>query len=97
MPTETRRTCTSVRSFIRTPRPLLTPLMLAALGLAGAARADDGLGAAELIQRIEKLEASNRALTTEIAELRQSDGEAWLTELDDTELAALVRLGEERS
>jgi len=96
MPTETRRTCTSVRKFIRTPRPLLTPLMIAALGLAGAARADDGAlpaggpSAAELIQRIEKLEASNRALSTEVAELRQSDGEAWLTEERATEIRSIV-------
>jgi len=80
--------------MIRTPRPLLTPLMLAALGIAGAARAQDGSSslpsAADLIQRIERLEAQNRALASEVQTLRAEDGEAWLTEERASEIRSIV-------
>lgn len=48
--------------------------MLAALGIAGAARAGDAPSATdvgELMKRIEKLEASNRALASEVETLRE--------------------------
>lgn len=81
-----------VRRFARTPRPLLTPLMLAALGIVGGARAQDGQGPStrELIERIEKLEASNRALAGEVQTLRASEGQAWLTEERAAEIRSIV-------
>ena len=57
MPTVSHRMCRGPRRPFFTPKPLLTPLMIAALGVAGAARADDGASAsAELLKRIERLE-----------------------------------------
>lgn len=93
MPTHEHRTCASLRRLYRTPRPLLTPLMLAALGLAGAARAGDSPGPAsppDLLKRIEALEAANRALAGEVETLRREDGEAWLTEERAAEIRAIV-------
>lgn len=91
MPQSTHRTCTTQRLF-RAPRPLLTPLMLAALGLAGVARADDGKvpGVPELLERIEKLEASNRALAGEVQTLRESEGDGWLNEARAAEIRGIV-------
>jgi hypothetical protein len=93
MPTVTHRTCTPVRTLFRTPRPLLTPLMLAALGIAGTVRAADvttGDGAAALLGRIERLEASNRALSSEVSQLREARGETWLTEARAADIRAIV-------
>lgn len=82
-----------VRRIVRTPRPLLTPLMLAALGIAGAARAQDG-GAAvsnkDLLDRIERLEASNRALAGEVQTLRAADEKGWLSEERAAEIRSIV-------
>ncbi|MCE2881973.1 MAG: OprO/OprP family phosphate-selective porin [Planctomycetaceae bacterium] len=71
-------------------RPLLTPLMLAALGVAGAARADDAQNAQELLKRIERLEASNRALASEVESMRAAEGDAWLSEERAAEIRAIV-------
>lgn len=77
--------------FIRTPRPLLTPLMLAALGVTGAARAADApTPADELLQRIERLEAANRALAGEVQSLRADESAAWLTEERAAEIRSIV-------
>lgn len=82
----------AIRRMIRTPRPLLTPLMLAALGIAGAARAQDSTvpSSKDLLERIEKLEASNRALSGEVQTLRASEGSAWLTEERAAEIRGIV-------
>lgn len=94
MPQAPQMNAATLRRMIRTPRPLLTPLMLAALGIAGAARAQDGSAAApstaDLIQRIERLEAQNRALAGEVQTLRAEDGEAWLTEERANEIRSIV-------
>lgn len=74
----------------RTPRPILTPLMLAALGVAGAARADDAPSTDELLKRIERLEASNRALAGEVESMRAAEGDAWLSEERAAEIRAIV-------
>ena len=91
MPYTAELNSATVRRIIRTPRPLLTPLMLAALGIAGAARAQDGGSSVpstkELLDRIERLEASNRALAGEVQTLRSSDENGWLSE----ERAAEIR------
>jgi hypothetical protein len=84
----------TIRRIARTPRPLLTPLMLAALGIASVARAQDGASQApsakELMERIERLEASNRALAGEVQTLRTADGDAWLTEERASEIRSIV-------
>jgi len=94
MPQAPQMNAATLRRMIRTPRPLLTPLMLAALGIAGAARAQDGSSTApstaDLIQRIERLEAQNRALAGEVQTLRAEDGEAWLTEERANEIRSIV-------
>jgi hypothetical protein len=95
MPTTRELTLATARRITRTPRPLLTPLMLAALGIAGAARAQDGAATSapstkELLERIERLEASNRALAGEVETLRSADGEAWLTEERANEIRSIV-------
>lgn len=106
MPTQTHRTCTptcrstrngrfsrSSHAGSRIPGPLWTPLMLAALGIAGAARAGDAPSATdvgELMKRIEKLEASNRALASEVETLREGSDEAWLTEQRAAEIRGIV-------
>ena len=83
-----------VRRIVRTPRPLLTPLMLAALGIAGAARAQDGASGGtstkDLLERIERLEASNRALASEVSTLRSADEQGWLSEERAAEIRAIV-------
>ncbi len=92
MPTHSHRTCSS-RRLGRMPGPLWTPLMLAALGIAGAARAGDAPAASdvsELLKRIEKLEASNRALASEVETLRTGEGDAWLTEQRAAEIRSIV-------
>jgi hypothetical protein len=92
MPTNEHRKCASIARSIRTPRPLLTPLMLAALGIAGIARADEPSAppVGELIKRIEALEASNKALSGEVETLRASNGASWLSEERAAEIRALV-------
>ena len=92
MPQTTHRMCLSPSRFVRTPAPLLTPLVLAALGIAGVARADQPSPAAtdELLKRIERLEASNQALSAEVSTLRAADGDAWLTEQRATEIRGIV-------
>ena len=93
MPATQETNAATLRRMIRTPRPLLTPLMLAALGIAGAARAQDSASTpstADLIQRIERLEAQNRALAGEVQTLRAEDGEAWLTEERANEIRSIV-------
>ncbi|MFM7261774.1 MAG: hypothetical protein ACKO3W_14350, partial [bacterium] len=75
------------------PGPLWTPLMLAALGIAGAARAADTpaqTDVGDLLKRIEKLEASNRALASEVETLRAGDDDAWLTEQRAAEIRSIV-------
>lgn len=93
MPSITHRTCAPARKLFRTPRPLLTPLMLAALGIVGSARAAD-VGksdpSVDLLNRIERLEASNRALSSEVSQLRSERGESWLTETRAAEIRAIV-------
>ena len=93
MPATQEMNAATLSRMIRTPRPLLTPLMLAALGIAGAARAQDSASipsTADLIQRIERLEAQNRALAGEVQTLRSEDGEAWLTEERANEIRSIV-------
>ena len=94
MPYTAEPNSATVRRIIRTPRPLLTPLMLAALGIAGAARAQDGGSSVpstkELLDRIERLEASNRALAGEVQTLRSSDENGWLSEERAAEIRAIV-------
>jgi hypothetical protein len=84
---------------LRAQRSVSPALMLAVLGLHAAAlgvcasaRAD---GAAtppvsDLIERIERLEASNRALAGEVETLRSRDGDAWLTEQRAEEIRGIV-------
>lgn len=92
MPTATHRKCSNARRLFFTPKPIVTPLMLAALSLAGVARADDGATAlnADLIKRIERLEAANAALSTEVATLRASDDASWLSEQRAAEIRSIV-------
>lgn len=97
MPTTQHRTCLSFPRFARSPRPILTPLMLAALGLGAPARADATAAdvaatppVGELIRRIEALEASNKALSGEVETLRGAQGEAWLSEERAAEIRSLV-------
>lgn len=92
MPMNHQKTRATIRRIARTPRPLLTPLMLAALGIAGVARAQDSSApsAQELMQRIEKLEASNRALAGEVQTLRASEGAQWLSEERAAEIRSIV-------
>ena len=94
MPTTQVMNSSTIRRIARTPRPLLTPLMLAALGIASVARAQDGASQApsakELMERIERLEASNRALAGEVQTLRTADGDAWLTEERASEIRSIV-------
>ena len=81
----------SSRSFTRFPRPLLTPLMLVALGFTGLARADDtSITNRDLLQRLEKLEAANQALSSEVDTLRAADGDQWLTEQRAAEIRTIV-------
>ena len=81
----------SSRSFTRFPRPLLTPLMLVALGFTGLARADDtSITNSDLLQRLEKLEAANQALSSEVDTLRAADGDQWLTEQRAAEIRSIV-------
>ena len=94
MATTREMNAATIRRMVRTPR-LLTPLMLAALGLAGAARAQDAGSSTnpstrELMERIERLEASNRALASEVNTLRSTDGDAWLTEQRAAEIRGIV-------
>lgn len=91
MPNDPHRMCRGPRRPFFTPKPLLTPLMIAALGVAGAARADDGVTASDaLLKRIERLEAANAALSTEVATLRESEGSAWLSEERAAEIRGIV-------
>ena len=93
MPYTTELNSAIVRRIVRTPRPLLTPLMLAALGIAGVARAQDGGGAVtnkDLLDRIERLEASNRALAGEVQTLRSADEKGWLSEERAAEIRSIV-------
>lgn len=94
MPHSTELNLIAVRRIVRTPRPLLTPLMLAALGIAGVARAQDGAATAtstkDLLDRIERLEASNRALAGEVETLRSKDEGGWLSEERAGEIRAIV-------
>jgi hypothetical protein len=64
--------------------------MLAALGIAGIARADDGAVSNELLKRIERLEVANAALSNEVETLRKADGEAWLSEARAAEIRSIV-------
>ena len=90
MPQMTHATRATVRRFFRTPRPILTPMMIGALGLGGAARAQEVPETAELLRRIEALEASNRALAGEVDTLRAGGEDAWLTERRADEIRAIV-------
>lgn len=91
MPNTAHRTCPDARNRFFACRPLRAPLVLAALSLCGVARADAGAGANdELLKRIERLEASNAALTSEIATLRKADGEEWLSEERAGQIRAIV-------
>jgi len=92
MPQNTHRMCLSPRRFFRTPAQILTPLVLAAVGASGIARADHtaALSNDELLKRIERLEASNQALSAEVSTLRAADGDAWLTEQRATEIRGIV-------
>lgn len=93
MPTTREMTAAATPRMTRTPR-LLTPLMLAALGIASVARAQDGTpmmpSTQELLDRIERLEASNRALAGEVQTLRAEDGQAWLSEERAAEIRSIV-------
>jgi hypothetical protein len=91
MPTVSHRKCRGPRAPFYTPKPLLTPLMIAALGVASIAKADNAPAVTdELLKRIERLEAANAALSSEVATLREADGNAWLNEERATEIRAIV-------
>ncbi len=90
MPDQDQSTRVAIRRLVRTPRPILTPMVASALGLAGVARAQDVPDTGELLRRIEALEASNRALSGEVETLRASGEDAWLTERRATEIRAIV-------
>lgn len=90
MPTNPHRMCRGPRAPFYTPKPILTPLLVAALGVVGAARADSGAASDDLLKRIERLEAANAALSSEVATLREADGNAWLSEARAAEIRAIV-------
>ncbi len=72
-------------------RLVCTPLMLAALGLTGLAHADDAtISNADLLARLEKLEAANQALSSEVTTLRANEGDQWLTEQRAAEIRSIV-------
>lgn len=91
MPTVSHRMCRGPRAPFYTPKPLLTPLMIAALGVVSIARADGAAASDdELMKRIERLEAANAALATEVATLREADGNAWLNDERAAEIRSIV-------